>query len=265
MLNGPAKFLAEELERRIKKNSSYSLRSFAQYLKLSPGELSEIIRGKRRLSLKGALKILKALSLSPHEIEDFLKMIQETEAMHSGMVLPHFDPDDKLRKKQLSDDLFFLVSDWSCFTILSLAETKGFSFEIGLIGKRLGISVTEAKLALDRLERVGLIKRVNGKLQVTSDYVISPDEISSEAVRNCHSQLLDKAKTALHEQDISEREVGGITFAVHPKRIPALKKELKKFLDDWAENVSSLDPRNKTEVYHLESILFRLTKKGDQL
>ena len=260
-IQDPSQFLAEELERRIKKNPSYSLRSFAQVLQLSPGELSEIIRGKRRLSLKGAFKVVKALGLQTAEAEKFLNLVQYTEAARAGMPLPK----GKLVAHSLSADFFHLVSDWYCFAILSLAETKDFRFDIGVIAKQFKISITEAKLALDRLERVGLLKRVNGQLQVVSDFVVSPDDIASEAVKRCHEQLLDKAKDALQTQSIDEREMGGITFAVNPKRLPELKKDLKKFLDDWAEKVSALDPRSKTEVYQLETALFRLSKKGDRL
>jgi uncharacterized protein (TIGR02147 family) len=260
-IKDPAQFLAEELERRIKKNPKYSLRSFALALKLSPGELSEIIHGKRRLSLKGALKVIKALAFSPSEAEQFLRLVQSTEANHLGVALVS----PGLKVNQLSEDLFHIISDWYCFAILSLTEVKGFRFEIGYIAKNFGISVTEVKLALDRLERVGLIVKKNGKLHSAPDCILSPDEISSEAVRSCHRQILEKATQSLESQSIAEREVGGITFAIHEKKIPELKRDLKKFLDDWAEKVSRPAPQGKTDVYQLETILFRLNKKGDRV
>jgi uncharacterized protein (TIGR02147 family) len=165
----------------------------------------------------------------------------------------------------LSDDVFRVISDWYCFTILSLAEIKGFKLEPHPIAKALGISLTEARLALERLERVGALKKVKGRLQVESTYFISSDEIPNEAVRHCHAQLLEKAKAALETQALAEREIGGITFAVDPKQLPELKIELKRFLDSWAERLEETRHQNKSQVYQLETILFRLTEKGDSL
>ena len=48
------------------------MRAFAQALELSPGQLSELMRGKRKLTLKGALKIAQKLNLAPEESERFL-------------------------------------------------------------------------------------------------------------------------------------------------------------------------------------------------
>ena len=46
--------LEEELQKRIQKNPSYSMRSFAQSLQLSPSFLSHMLSGKRALSLEKA-------------------------------------------------------------------------------------------------------------------------------------------------------------------------------------------------------------------
>jgi uncharacterized protein (TIGR02147 family) len=257
----PALVLNEELERRIRKNPLYSLRSFANALSLSPGELSEIIRGKRKVSLKAALKISKGLLMSPVQTEEFLMLIQQSEAGMAGVSLSKIP----IAGKALSEDVFRVISDWYCFTILSLAEIKGFKLEPHPIAKFLKISVTEARLALERLERVGALKNVRGKFVVESGYFLSSDEIPNEAVRHCHTQLLEKAKAALETQTLAEREIGGITFAVDPRYLPELKNDLKKFLDSWAERLEETRHQNKTEVYQLETILFRLTEKGESL
>ena len=60
-------FLSEEFERRVKSNPRYSLRAFANHLGLSPGELSEIFRGKRALGTRALTRVGKALGLNATE------------------------------------------------------------------------------------------------------------------------------------------------------------------------------------------------------
>src|SRR5579862_226766 len=71
-------YLKEELARRCEKNPSYSLRAFAKACHLSPGELSQVLSGKRIPSYKVAQKILAGLDLSPQEKSQFLNSLAHT-------------------------------------------------------------------------------------------------------------------------------------------------------------------------------------------
>ncbi|MGZ3806814.1 MAG: helix-turn-helix transcriptional regulator, partial [Bacteriovorax sp.] len=59
----------EEIRSR---NSSFSLRAFAKNLGLSPASLSQILSGKRPLTLSTAKKICDSLNLSPIEEQQVL-------------------------------------------------------------------------------------------------------------------------------------------------------------------------------------------------
>jgi transcriptional regulator with XRE-family HTH domain len=58
-------YLAQELLRRKERNPSYSLRSFARDLRLSPSCVSEILNNKRSPSPKNVRKIAEKLALDP--------------------------------------------------------------------------------------------------------------------------------------------------------------------------------------------------------
>ena len=75
--NNPVQLLESELKNRISNNSRYSLRSFAKYLEIPPGRLSEIFSGKRKLTIAVGEKISHKLSLSPLQTANFLKAIAE--------------------------------------------------------------------------------------------------------------------------------------------------------------------------------------------
>ncbi len=261
-------FLSEELVRRLRANPRYSQRAFARQLGLSPGELSEILRGKRSLSFKSAFRIAKALSLSPLEIKHLVHLIQDEKSKKLGEAELLNSVSKELSGHQLTMDMFHVVSDWYCFAILNLVDCYDFRSNLAWIARRLGISRAEVQLALDRLKRLGLLKCRGAKWTVTQDYVISPAGFPSEAIRNYHRQILKKAMEALDLQQVSEREISGVGFALDPKVIPLIKKEISEFQDRIITVYSANSTRKgkKTEVYQLESVFFKLTQnelKGD--
>ena len=247
----------------MKLNPRYSQRAFALQLGLSPGELSEVLRGKRALSVRSVLRISKAMGLSPDESRDLMAAAQLEKARTlpgSQVIESRQDSSDHVAARELSLDLFHVVSDWYCFAILNLAETTDFRFDAGWIGRRLGISTPEVRIALERLERVGLIERAQGKLRIAPDTVIASSGVPSEAIKNYHRQILNKAIESLELQSVPERDISGVGIAIHPRHIEALKNEISEFQDRMIEKYSRKVGGKKTEVYQLEVALFRLTQ-----
>ncbi len=258
-------YLNEELERRIRINPKYSQRAFAKHLGLSPGELSEVLRGRRNLSLKSALRVAKALNLNPDETKHLVLSSQAEKVGNPNVAAvvktllgteDHGDSHDS-SSRQLTLDLFHLVSDWYCFAIVNLADCIDFRWSPTWIAKRLDITRAQAQLALERLERVGLIERHANSLRMAPDFVMSPSGIPSEAIRNYHRQIMQKATEALELQSIHEREFSGTSFAFDPKQIEAIKKDIAQFRSKLLTKYSK---GKKTEVYHLELALFRITQ-----
>ena len=248
-------FLRAELSRRVRNNNRYSLRSFAQHLGMSPGGLSEILNGHRNLTLKAAHKVAKLLNFSPIEVEHFIELVLQEE---QSSVPGEKYSSSQLKKTELSLELFSLISDWYAFAILNLIECDNFRSNERWIAKRLGISKFEVEVALNRLERLELIQRHRGKIGATKDYVISPDGIPSEAIRNHHREILKKAAIALDLQGVNEREVSGIGFALDPKYVPEIKKRINDFYDSLIRKYSKSGKRS--EVYQCEIAFFRLTE-----
>lgn len=258
-------FLNEELAKRTQANSRFSMRAFARQLKLAPGEFSEILRGKRPLTLKTALKIARGLNLSPAEAQKLIYLAQYEKSRslgHEDVLKETSTPRRQDESTQLTADMFHVVSDWYCFAILNLADTRHFRWNTSWIAKRLGISRPEVSVALSRLERVGLIERsLSGQYKIIKDFVFSPCGIPSEAIRHYHRQILSKADQALDFQGIDERDITGAGFAMDPHDLPALKKELSVFLRTLSGKYSRA--KRKTEVYQLELALFRLTMEAN--
>ncbi|MEQ1876140.1 MAG: TIGR02147 family protein [Bdellovibrionia bacterium] len=252
--NSPKQFLSEELARRQKANPRYSLRAFARHVGLSPGELSELLNDKRKLSVKSAVRIARALSLNTTESKHLMYLAQ----LDRGEGLELLSGDGAARtREEISADLFEVVSDWVCFAILNLNDCVGFSWKPAYLAKRLGVTVQHITVALERLERVGLVKNNGGKRTVDREQVIANPNVPSEAIRTYHKAMLAKAADALDFQKITERDISGIGFAVDPKNIESLRKDLSEVLEHLMEKYQN---GKKTEVYQLEIALFRLTE-----
>lgn len=242
-------YLTDELDRRMRNNPRYSQRAYAKQLGLSPGELSEILNQKRKLSPKSAAKIASSLDLNSSETDHLFKLVQKDHIPQPKVKIPH---------QALNLDLFQIVSDWQCFAILNLSECSGFRWNAHWIAKRLFLAVPIVRKALERLEKVGLIQKKGNTYSVTPDYVISANGVPSEAVRNYHKSLLKKAAEALDTQSLKEREFLSVGLAFDPQYIDKVKEEMNRFSDQIVETYSK---GKKTEVYQFCLQFFRLTQR----
>lgn len=257
--NSAQGFLATELQNRVKHNQRYSLRSFARQLGLSPGELSEILSGKRQLSFKSALRISKALGLTALESQHLIQLASSSQTAKHDLTIAMPLKEIYQKRRVLEEQTFQLLSDWYYFAVINLMDCKGFQWNPLWISRRLGITRTQARLAMDLLLQVGLVKEYKGVYKVDSDFVLSQDGIPSQAIRSYHRQILEKALLALQEQRPEERDITGIGFALDPKHLPSIKREIAEFQEKLCAKYSK---GSRNHVYQFETIFIRLTE-GD--
>ena len=251
-------FLTRELDRRVKVNPRYSQRGFARSLGLSPGELSEILRGKRKLGLKGALKISRAMGLNPAETKHILQLAQVEKSRDWNIETRLTSDPAPLTSTSVNDDVYHLVSEWFYFPILSLFETKDFRWNSIWVAKRLGITRAQAKVAMERLLRLGLVKKDLGRFVCAKDVVVSTEGVPSAAIRQSHRQMLNKALHALDFHPVQERDISGVGFACDSRDMEAIRREIRDFEKQLIAKYRK--PRSATDVYHIQIALFRLTE-----
>lgn len=247
-------FLADELQRRVKTNARYSLRSFARTLRLSPGALSEILRGRRDVSLKAIPYIAQSIGLNAAEAKHLLYLAQKAKAEKEGVGKINQTPPST--QKFLSEDLFNLIAEWHHFAILNLLDCDEFEWRASWFAQRLGLTKLQAQIAMDLLLRMGLVVKERGKYRGAMERLHSSSEIPSQAIRSYHRQILEKALAALETQGLNERDFSGCGFAIDPTHLSALKKDISEFQDRL---VAKYSRGCKSEVYFLEMALFRLT------
>jgi uncharacterized protein (TIGR02147 family) len=246
--------LDTELKKRAAINPAYSLRRFAQSLKLSPATLSGVLQGKRNLSIKSAAQVCEALSFPPEIATAFLQSVVSDQTS-----LPKNAGPEVLQPYHLlGEDVFRVMADWYYYAILELTFVRGSTAEPEWYARKLGISDDEAQIAIERLKKLGLLELRRGKLVKAKAFVASPDQVPSAAVRNRHRQILRKAEDALGRNSIDERDFSSMTMAIDPTLIPKAKKKILEFRRQLC---SFLTGKNKRRVYELSIQLFPLSEK----
>ncbi len=242
-------FLMDEFARRVRTNARYSLRAYARSLGMSPGALSEVLRGVRPLSHKAAARVIRSLGLNKGEANRLYSFI-ESEKRGAAVA-------DDVKRARLDEDTFHLIAEWHHFAILNLMNTEGFRWQAAFIARRLGLTISQADQAMRLLMRLGLVIKRGEKVVPAHDYVLSPEGIPSAAIRTYHSKILELAAQALETQNLAERDITGVGFALDPAHLERIKKEIADFQDALTAKYGS---GKKTEVYFLEMALFKMSK-----
>ncbi|HUP58262.1 MAG TPA: TIGR02147 family protein [Bdellovibrionota bacterium] len=256
-------FLRASLTARMEKNSRYSLRAMAQQLGISNSNLSEVMNGKSNFSTTAMRKVAKGLRLTPQETEYLCLLVELDSAT---------DPDarafilERMRAlnpanvpaHDVSVDQFRQISEWYHSAILEMVYLANFPFEAAAISSRLGISRHEARAAIDRLKRLGLIRKdASGRYVRTNERLLTQSPTANTALRSFYRQMLEKASSAIESQGPDERLSGYETFPVAPEQLPQIRAAMNRFLDE-VQTLTQSSPQS-TQVYHALVHVFNLT------
>lgn len=248
-------WLQNELSKRCQKNPRYSVRAFAKLLRLDSSSLSQILSGKRRASPKLVARLCDSLSAEPELRNTLLRSTLPAEA----------EPPKGNHYNQLRLDTFALISDWYHYAILDLSLTAGFKSTPSWIARRLGITATEATLALERLQRLGLLKMRDGGLMKADVNITNfSAEVTTPALRRFQNQSLNLALEKLETVAVDERDYSVMTMAIDPARMAKAKEMITEFRRKLCR---FLEAGEKKEVYHLAvqlyPISYRMSEEGE--
>jgi uncharacterized protein (TIGR02147 family) len=247
----PQEFLIHEYTRRKALNANFSLRAFARWLKLSPAQVSQMMSGKRSITLSTLKKITVRLGLSP---------IEKRKLYNSVIKIQDNENSTKDKFLNLKEDQFVMISDWYHLAILSLIKMKGSKPDPRWISSRLGIRIDEASQALIRLERLGIIQTKPIFKQIGNPFEVS-STVPSVAIRKYHKQNLNLAAEKIDLVPINYREFQSLSVSMNPSKV----KDFKIILDEFLETVSEMfDSELGSEVYHVNVQMFPVTRLKDQ-
>jgi len=243
-------WINKKLEDFCTSNPRGSLRLFARSIGVSATSLSQVLNGKRPLSLKMAKRIARTCATDSIDAQSFLKSAM-------GDLSKDLTNIENGNETQLEHDTFRMISDWYCYGILSLAKIKGCRWDPKWIAERLGIRRDQAHQAFVRLEKIGLIRKSGrGFLQIKANLKIS-SEVSSLAIRQFHSQMLMKAQKSLTSDSNDIREFGSAVITLRKSDLEKAKQAIREFRETFS---SQLDSDQGDQVYSLNINLIPLSK-----
>lgn len=239
----------QEFVNRCRKNKNYSLRAYARSLGIAASPLSAMLRGKRPITAKMRQKLGAALGLS---LEEIGRLSAATVSNNEY--------------QQLTIDSYAVISDWYHYAILELLRVKSFKPSMAYIAKTLGISATEAQIAVERLQRVALLEiGANGKWKDTSINGLATNingDLTSQASKQLQKQILEKGMESVDTLPLSVRNNTSLTVAIHPDDLPAAKERIKKFRRELCTFFEK--NKNPTKVYHLGICLYPVSHLEDR-
>ncbi len=242
--------LENEFIRAKSKNPSYSLRAFAKKIGLPASAVSELLKGKRPVTIRMANKIADSLDLSVAEKNQWQNLFNNK------------SDTKKNSKVFLSEKQFSKVSDWYYFAILSLMETKSFRSDTVWIAKRLGIEPLAVSKALTNMQNLKMIEKDSKGNWYTKDFSFeTTDGVESSAIKQFQLQTLNLAGKSLLQDSVQDRNIYATTIAINPEKIHEAKRRMKEFIFSLSE---FLESESKTEVYNLCIQLFPLSRKDLQ-
>jgi len=261
------RMIGDEFSRRKSKNPRYSLRAFSRFLQIAPTPLSEILAGKRDISLKIANRIVGAMKLEHTEKNLFLRSVAESKQNRGMRRIDHRLKEILSNKsssyadrRPIDFDEFQVVSEWYHLAIIEMTRLDDFKLDHEWISNRLGIPAPVAWDALQRLVRLGLLVQENGTVTTNAlHYETADKKRTSLAHRNHQRQLLEKSIECLETVPFDRRIHSSICFAIDPSRVPEAKQLCEEFLD----RMSDLLEKNtaKIEVYQFQVSLFPMTSR----
>jgi uncharacterized protein (TIGR02147 family) len=198
--------LQAELVQRCRAHPRYSLRAFARFLEIDHSTLSQILRGKRKLSSTQQARFAERLGLGPLEVPG-------------------------LPAQELSHDAFQVIADWYHYAIFELVTLKDFRPNARWIARRLGLTASEVSIAVERLFRLGLLRRgTNGQWKQGSPLITTTgNSFSTLAFRRLQTQVLRAALDAMETVPLEARDQSSMTMAISSARLEEAKDRIKRF------------------------------------
>lgn len=231
-------WLQTEFTRRCRVNSRYSIRAFAKQLDINQSTLTQILNGKRKVSKKFIDNMEEKVGVKFH----FQSVGQN---------------DLDFKYSILSVDAFTVIADWYHYAILEFTAVKNFKSDPKWIAQKLGITVSEVNMAVDRMVRLGMIKKKNGKIQRSKQHVANYTEgVTSGAHKEFQRQLLTKALQAIDNCPQDKKDITSITMPANSKKIKEVKEKIRKFRREICDY---LEDGNHDSVYQMCVQLFPLT------
>jgi uncharacterized protein (TIGR02147 family) len=229
----PRSYLRDEFDRRHKRNPSYSWRSFARDLKLSPSMLSEFLKGRYGLSKGKAAAIAQSIKLDLVNTEHFIDLLEAGfHRLPTQRENARFRAEERLQKSgtAIPAESLKSVLDWSFLSMMEIAGLEQGEPVPDRWAAPFRHLHEKAKEALVRLRDLKLIRDEGGALKASEEVTIAGDQLADEELRGLHAQALELSRLAIEGLGAKERESLTVFGSVRKDDFKDMRKEMNDAL-----------------------------------
>ena len=256
------KFLEYYYAEKKKTSRHFSYRFFAQKTGInSPSFLKHVMDGKRNLTAPAIEKFGTALKLNKKEMVYFRHLVRFNQAKTSHEKQEHYavlrSMSEAVKESVLKSSQFDYFDKWYTVVIRELICLYNFKGNYTLLAKAIqpAITASEAKKAVKLLLKLKLVKqKKNGTFVQSNKALVVDDTITSMAVRSFIETMLERAKSALHSFEKSERHISGVTLGISQATYEVLAAEIDAF-KDRVKTIVNRD-EHSSRVYQMNISLF---------
>lgn len=253
-------WIKNKLAERCSRNESYSLRAFARDLGFEVSQLSRVLNGKQQLSNASSRLVAEKLFEQPLDREIFLLLVEFETTKRPALRELALKKLEELQTQKtevpLQVEAFRVISEWYHVAILDLTWVKPTRSTPAQFAQALGITELEARLALERLEKLGLIERKGKRWVKTQARLTLPSGPSSQSVRKFHQQMIGKSLESVEGQSADRRYLRADTLSVRSQDLP----KIRELIDEFSKSIRQFahSPGDKDELYQFNMQLFSL-------
>jgi uncharacterized protein (TIGR02147 family) len=233
----------------------------------SAGFFTNIIAGKRNISPEYIFKFAEVFKLKKAETEYFELLVNFAQAKDHSRKRFYFEKilghkRSKIRITEAQQYEFY--SAWYYTALRELIDIYPFKDDFEELGKRVSppIKATEAKHAVELLEKIGFIRKNNeGYYEQTDTFITTGYEAQSVAITNFLMEMADMAKASIDRYPREQRDISALTFTLSREGVATIQERLKEFRREVLEMVrEDKSSKKQDRVYHINFHLFPLTK-----
>lgn len=251
------------------KGRGFSHRTFSRRAGLgSPNHLKRVMEGQRNLTPEMATRFAYALSLAGEAADYFAELVRfgqaktSVERARAHARLSTFKTYRKTRKLDLAHAEYH--STWYVPAVRELAGRSDFKSDPRWIAARLWppIKPAEAKLALDTLCKLGLLRKEGGKLVQAEPLITTGPELHAVHIANYHRAMMERAAAAIDLVPSDGRDISAVTLLVGQGGVKRIKERLRRFRRELLE--LALSEQDGTQVLQLNLQLYPLSLPPDR-
>ncbi len=262
-----SKFLQACYEYLKEHLDSYSYIQFADDLGFSATNVVHlIIRGKRRLTLKGAAKVTTVLGLRGIDRQYLETLVQHNNARRPQDRSSLFEKLISLKNRDLANPIeqqqLDYYTSWYHPVIRELVGTVAIKRNetdfVNHIQPR--VLPEQGRKSIELLEKLGLIRyddQADRYVQVDQN-ISTGNEIQSLAVIGYHKEVIEIARDSITTIPSARRDISAVTVSVDDATAQRLKLEIQKFRKHLLAIAS--ESTNPDHIYQINFQLFPFTK-----